>query len=149
MSLSKGKRIIAAISSNPNIKAISIKTTRENFEKKMEGSPSLFFKKLKNGLNSINGMTNREYFRNLSGCYFSLEDTNNLEIIILYDSGISKLTELQVHVRIKKLLGLDIEIKHGTYAEFENRISEMLGIVSRTQTFGDFYLNKSIDEVEH
>lgn len=147
MPLSKGQRIIAAIRSNPNIKATSIKTTRENFEKKVEGSPSLFFKKLKNGLNSINGMTNREYFRNLSGCYFSLEHTNNLEIILLYDSAISNLKELQINIRIKKLLGLDIEIKHGTYAEFEHRITEMLSIVSRTQTFGDFYFNNKFEEI--
>jgi hypothetical protein len=148
MSLSKGKRIIAAIRSNPNMRAISIKTTRDNFEKRMHGSPSLFFKKLKNGLNSINGMTNREYFRNLSGCYFSLEDTNNLEIILLYDSAISNLKELQINIRIKKLLGLDIEIKHGTYAEFEHRITEMLGIVSKTQTFGDFYFNSKFEEID-
>ena len=106
------------------------------------------FKRLKNNLSSINGISNREYFRNLSGCYFSLEDTNNLEIILLYDSAISNLKELQIYVRIKKILGLDIEIKHGTYAEFENRITEMLGIVSRTQTFGDFYFNNKFEEIE-
>jgi hypothetical protein len=146
MSLSKGKRIIAAIRSNPNIKAISIKTTRENFEKKVERNPSIFFKKLKNNLTSINGISNRHYFRNLSGCYFSLEETNNFEMIILYDSAISNLKELQINVRIKKILGVDIEIKHGIYADFEHRITEMLGIVSRTQTFGDFYFNNKFEE---
>ena len=142
----KGKSIIESIRSNPNIKALSIRTTKDNFETKFEGSPSLFFKKLKNGLNSINGSTNRDYFRNLSGCYFSLEDVNTHQIIILYDSAISKLSELQVNVRVKKLLGLDVEITLGTYSEFEHRISEMLGIVSRTQTFGDFYFNKKFNE---
>ncbi len=142
MPLLKEQRLIDIIQSNPNIKAIRIVTTSNNFDKRFEGSIALFFRNLKNGLNSLNGVSNREYFKNLSGCYFSLDESNLFEIIILYDSSISKINQMQVVIRIKKLLGLDVLVEFGNYLDYADRIKEMIGIVRKTQTFGDFYFNQ-------
>lgn len=140
--LIKEEKLIDTIKSNPNIKAIRIITTSTNFEKRFEGSIAFFFRNLKNGLNSLNGVSNREYFKNLSGCYFSLDESEKFEIIILYDSSITQLNQNQTIIRIKKLLGIDIIIEFGDYPDYEDRIKEMIGIVRKTQTFGDFYFKK-------
>jgi hypothetical protein len=140
--LIKEQKIIDKIKSNPNIKAIRVITTSINFDKRFEGSIAFFFRNLKNGLNSLAGVSNREYFKNLSGCYFSLDESEIFEIIILYDSSITQLNQNQTIIRIKKLLGIDVLIEFGEYLDFEDRIKEMIGIVRKTQTFGNFYFNK-------
>jgi len=139
MPLIKEERIIDTLKANPNIKAIRVLTTSKNFDKRFDGSISFFFKKLKNGKNSFQSLSNREFFKNLSGCYFSLEEIEKFEIIILYDSSISNLNHLQVTTRIKKLLGIEIEIEFGDFGQYESRIREMLGVVRKTQAFGNFY----------
>jgi hypothetical protein len=45
--------------------------------------------------------------------------------------------------RIKKLLGLNTSIEFGDYSDYSDRIKEMIGIVRKTQTFGDFYFDKN------
>ena len=142
MPLIKEERIIDSLKANPNIKAIRILTTSDNFYKRFNGNISLFFKTLKNGLNSFQSVSNRQFFKNLSGCYFSIESKEIFEIIILYDESITKLNWLQVVTRIKKLLGIGIEIEFGDFKTYESRIKEMIGIVRKTQTFGDFYFQK-------
>jgi len=143
MPLIKEQRLLEKLNSNQNLKAIKVITTSENFEKRFEGSISFFFRNLKNGLTSLNGQSNREFFKNLSGCYFSLEEGENFEIIILYDSTIKALNRIQVMTRIKKLLGLNSIIEFGDYSDYSDRIKEMIGIVRKTQTFGDFYFKKN------
>ena len=139
MGLVKEQQLLKKLESNKNIKAIKVVTTNTNFEKRFEGSIALFFRTLKNSMHSYGGITNREFFRNLSGAYFSLEETERLEIIILYDETKTVLPPLQVKVRLQKLLGLGIEVEFGNYNQYESRIKEMLGIERRSQTFGDFY----------
>ncbi len=124
---------------NKNLDAIQIKTTTENFNKRFDGSISQFFKTLKNGLNSFNGVSNRVFFKNISGAYFSLADFEEFEIIIIYDTTVKKLNPLQVSTRLKKLLGLNIEVSYGTYDDYATRIFYMMGITRRTQTFGEYY----------
>ena len=136
------KRLIEKLQNHENLKGIRIITKTNNFEKRIGGSISYFFKKLKNSQQSIQGKPNRSFFKNLSGCYFSLEEIENCEIIILYDSSISILNELQVIIRIKKILGIDIDVEFGNFDQYENRIKEMLGIVRKTQTFGNFYFKE-------
>ncbi len=148
MPLIKEQKLIDTIRSNPNMKAIRVITTSENFEKRFDGSISFFFRTLKNGLHSLNGVSNRDYFKNLSGCYFSLEETETFEIIILYDANLNPINKLQAAIRIKKLLGLNIDIEFGDFLDYENRIREMIGIVRKTQTFGDFYFNQKNDAVK-
>lgn len=142
MPLIQDQRTLIKLKDNQNLEAIQIKTTTENFNKRFDGSISQFFKTLKNGLNSFNGVSNREYFKGISGAYFSLSDSEEFEIIIIYDTSIKKLNPLQVSTRLKKLLGLDIKITYGSFSDFSTRIIEMLGIVRKSQTFGDYYSKK-------
>ena len=142
MPLIQDQRTLIKLKDNQNLEAIQIKTTTENFNKRFDGSISHFFKSLKNGLNSFNGVSNREYFKNISGSYFSLSDSEEFEIIIIYDTSIKKLNPLQVSTRLKKLLGMNIEVSYGTYDDFAPRIFYMFGIIRKTQAFGEYYFKK-------
>jgi hypothetical protein len=143
MTLIQDQRTLIKLKDNQNLEAIQIKTSTENFNKRFDGSISQFFKTLKNGLNSFNGVSNRVFFKNISGAYFSLSDSEEFEIIIIYDTTVKKLNPLQVSTRLKKLLGHNIEIAFGTYSEYAPRIFYMLGITRKSQTFGEYYLIKS------
>lgn len=139
MPLLTDQRTLIKLKDNEQLEAIQIKTTTENFNERFDGSISQFFKTLKNGLNSFNGVSNREYFKGISGAYFSLSDGEVFEIIIIYDTSIKKLNQLQVITRLKKLLGLNIQIEFGTYDDFAPRIFHMLGITRKSQAFGEYY----------
>lgn len=136
------KLLIESLRIKQNLLLVQVITTTENFEKRYEGSISYFFRCLKNGLYSLGGVSNREYFKGISGVYFSLEEGEEFEIIIIIDTSIKVLNELQIKSRIKKLLGYDAKINFGTYAEFEYRIKEMIGIKRKSQVFGDYYFDK-------
>jgi hypothetical protein len=142
MPLIQDQRTLSKLKNNNNLEAIQITTTTENFNKRFDGSISQFFKTLKNGLNSFNGVSNREYFKGISGAYFSLADSEEFEIIIIYDSSIKKLNPIQVSTRLKKLLGMNIEVNYGTYDDYSSRIFQMLGIIRKSQTFGEYYTKK-------
>jgi hypothetical protein len=144
MPLIQDQRTLIKLKDNKNLDAIHIKTTTENFNKRFDGSMSQFFKTLKNGLNSFNGVSNRVYFKGISGAYFSLADSEEFEIIIIYDTTVKKLNPLQVSTRLKKLLGLNIKVSYGTYDDFAPRIFYMFGIIRKTQAFGEYY-SKAID----
>jgi hypothetical protein len=139
MPLIQDQRTLIKLKDNKNLDAIHIKTSTENFNKRFDGSMSQFFKTLKNGLNSLNGVSNRVYFKGISGAYFSLADSEEFEIIIIYDTTVKKLNPLQVSTRLKKLLGLNIEVSYGTYDDFAPRIFYMFGIIRKTQAFGEYY----------
>jgi|LauGreDrversion4_2_1035121.scaffolds.fasta_scaffold708802_2 hypothetical protein len=141
MSLLKEQRILNTLKENKNNKVIQVITTNQNFEERFDGSISLFFRSLKNGLYSFNGVSNREYFKGISGVYFSLEEVDKFEIIIVYDTTVKTLNQTQVITRLRKLLGFNIDVKFGLLEEYERRIREMLGIKRRTQSFGDHYFN--------
>jgi len=145
MGLRKEQSVLDDIKNNKDTRIISIKTTSENFNNRFDGSISLFWKSLKNGLYSINKRTNREVMKGLTGVYFSLEMGNEFQIIIVYDSSYKKLNNLDTSVRLKKLLGLDIEIEFGTFPEFEKTIYTMFGIKRVIQPFGESYFNKSLN----
>ena len=142
MSLQQEQRMLKALNENRNYHAIQIITTNQNFEDRYGGSVSAFFRSLKNGLYSVNGITNRDYFKGISGVYFSLEDLDNYEIIIVYDTTIKRLHKVQVITRLMKLLGYDIEVNFGPLDEYLSRINEMMGIRRRSQYFGDNYFKK-------
>ena len=144
MPLIQDQSTLIKLKDNKNLDAIHIKTTTENFNKRFDGSISQFFKTLKNGLNSLNGVSNRVFFKNISGAYFSLSDSEEFEIIIIYDTSIKKLNPLQVSTRLKKLLGWNIEVSYGTYDDYATRIFYMMGITRKSQTFGEYYSKKPI-----
>lgn len=145
MSLQKEQNLVKQLKNKSNIQVIQIITTTKNFEDRFEGSISYFFRSLKNGLYSFQGVSNRKYFKGISGVYFSLEESELFEIIIVYDTTERKLNKIQVIPRLKKLLGMKIQVNFGLFEEYEQRIREMIGIKSKTQTFGDYYKpNKSL-----
>ena len=142
MSLLKEQRILNTLSENKNYQLIQIKTTPHIINERFGGSISKWFKSWKNGLYGYNGITNREYFKGLSGVYLSLEEANNIEIIIVYKSTNKTLNQIQITTRLRKLLGFNAEVKFGQFDDFEKRIKEILSIKRNTQTFGDYYFNK-------
>jgi hypothetical protein len=141
MSLIQAKSILDTLKENKNLQVIQIITTNQNFENRFQGSISLFFRSLKNGLYTFQGVSNREYFRGISGVYYSLENLDRFEIIIVYDGTNKSLNPIQVVTRLRKLLGFDIEVNFGLFEDFEPRISEMISVRRKTQTFGDYYFN--------
>jgi hypothetical protein len=143
MSLIQAKSILDTLKENKNLKVIQIITTNQNFENRFQGSISLFFRSLKNGLYTFQGVSNREYFRGISGVYYSLENLDRFEIIIVYDATNKSLNHIQVVTRLRKLLGFDIEVNFGLFEDFEPRINEMISVRRKTQTFGDYYYNKT------
>ena len=143
MSLIQAKSILDTLKENKNLQVIQIITTNQNFENRFQGSISLFFRSLKNGLYTFQGVSNREYFRGLSGVYYSLEELDRFEIIIVYDATNMSLNPIQVVTRLRKLLGFDIEVNFGLFEDFEPRIDEMISVRRKTQTFGDYYYNKT------
>jgi hypothetical protein len=143
MSLIQAKSILDTLKENKNLQVIQIITTNQNFENRFQGSISLFFRSLKNGLYTFQGVSNREYFRGLSGVYYSLEELDRFEIIIVYDGTNKSLNQIQVVTRLRKLLGFDIQVNFGLFEDFEPRINEMISVRRKTQTFGDYYYNKT------
>jgi hypothetical protein len=71
MSRIQAQNILEDLKDRKNLQAIQIKTTSLNFNLRFGSSISLFFRSLKNGLYSIQGTSNRAYFKGLSGIYFS------------------------------------------------------------------------------
>jgi hypothetical protein len=108
MSLIQAKSVLNTLKENKNLQVIQIITTNQNFENRFQGSISLFFRSLKNGLYTFQGVSNREYFRGISGVYYSLENLDRFEIIIVYDATNKSLNQIQVVTRLRKLLGFDI-----------------------------------------
>ena len=143
MSLIQAKSILDTLKENKNLQVIQIITTNQNFENRFQGSISLFFRSLKNGLYTFQGVSNREYFRGISGVYYSLENLDRFEIIIVYDATNKSLNHIQVVTRLRKLLGFDIEVNFGLFEDFEPRINEMISVRRKIQTFGDYYYNKT------
>ena len=141
MSLIQAKTILNTLKEKKNLQVIQIITTNQNFENRFQGSISLFFRSLKNGLYTFQGVSNREYFRGISGVYYSLENLDRFEIIIVYDGTNKSLNQIQVVSRLRKLLGFDIEVNFGLFEDFEPRITEMISVRRKTQTFGDYYFN--------
>ena len=141
MSLIQAKTILNTLKEKKNLQVIQIITTNQNFENRFQGSISLFFRSLKNGLYTFQGVSNREYFRGISGVYYSLENLDRFEIIIVYDATNKSLNQIQVVTRLRKLLGFDIEVNFGLFEDFEARITEVISVRRKTQTFGDYYFN--------
>ena len=87
--------------------------------------------------------TNREFFKGISGVYFSLQIKQEFQILILYDNSKTNLNEIEIKARIKKLIGQDTEIRLGEYEEYEPIINEILEIRQKVQPFGELYFQKS------
>jgi hypothetical protein len=138
----KEKRILDFFKDKPNIKVVSIKTSSSIFEAKVDGSIHKFFQTLKNSLHSVGGITNRQFFKNFSGTYFFLDNSEEIDLIIIYDQSLNDPNELQFKVRIKKLLGLKTEIEFGDFFAFAKRLEYASRIIKENQLFGNYYKSK-------
>ena len=141
MSPIQAQNILEDLKDRNNLQAIQIKTSSTNFNNRFKGVSSMF-RVMKNSLHSMQGISNRTYFKGLSGIYFSECNGDDFEIIIIYDSSLNNLNRVQVVSRLRKMLGFDIQTEFGSFEQFEVRIRQMLGIVRKTQTFGDWYCNR-------
>jgi hypothetical protein len=138
MSHNQPLRIIESIQDRKNLKAIHIKTSFSNFNKRFS-DVSKFFRTMKNSLHAVGRQTNRTFFKGLSGMYLSETDGIDFEIIIIYDDNVKELNRIQVITRLRKLLGFDIQIDFGSFDQFDVRIRQMVGIERKVQKFGNWY----------
>jgi len=138
MSHNQPLRIIESIQDRKNLKAIHIKTSFSNFNKRFS-DVSKFFRTMKNSLHAVGRQTNRTFFKGLSGMYLSETDGIDFEIIIIYDDNIKELNRIQVITRLRKLLGFDIQIDFGSFEQFESKIIQMVGVERKVQKFGNWY----------
>ena len=141
MSPIQAQNILEDLKDRNNLQAIQIKTSSTNFNNRFKGVSSMF-RVMKNSLHSMQGISNRTYFKGLSGIYFSECNGDDFEIIIIYDTSLNNLNRVQVVSRLRKMLGFDIQTEFGSFEQFEGRIRQMVGIVNKTQTFGDWYCNR-------
>ena len=80
MNLQKEERILKRLDKISNLEVIYIVCKSPIFYKRFS-EVSKFFRSVKNGLYSTGGQTNRQFFKEISGVYFSLENQNNIEIL--------------------------------------------------------------------
>lgn len=139
MSIQNEQKLISLLKKNNNLHIIQVITTNQNFENRFKGSISNFFRSFKNGLYSFQGVSNREYFKGISGVYFSKQDREVFEIIIVYETSKNTLNRIQIITRLKKLMGIDIQINLGLFEDYEQRIREIIEIKRKSQTFGNYY----------
>jgi hypothetical protein len=138
MYLQKDKKVISQLDKIDTLQVIHIQLESHKFYKRFKGY-SFFFRSVKNGLYSLGGQSNRSFFKDLSGVYFTLESNGIVEILIVYDTSIRILNQLQLMTRLKKLLGLSVKIEIGGYNDYRSKILEILHIKRDVQPFGDFY----------
>lgn len=141
MYLQKDKNVLDRLDKLSDLQVIYIKCESHLFYRRFS-DVSKFFRSIKNGLYRTGGLTNRQFFKGLSGVYFSLESQNIVELIIIYDMSIRSLNGLQTITRIKKLLGLSVSVEIGGYEEYFTKIQDFIKIRRTIQPFGDLYFNK-------
>jgi hypothetical protein len=95
---------------------------------------------LKNGLHSLGGVSNRLFYKGLSGIYFSKSKLDTLEMVIIYEGTYP---HQETKHRIKKLLGIDVELEFGKAEIFKSKIEEILQVKTQSQFFGDAFFEKA------
>jgi hypothetical protein len=138
--LGQAQRIEKYLSTNPNSNAIYIKVPHCRIQKLFGGNPAQFFRILKNGLHSLGGVSNRIFYKGLTGVYFYITTHESMEMVILYNGAYP---ENQTRHRIKKILGIDAELEFGGVESFKSKIMEILEIKTQSQFFGDAFFEKT------
>jgi hypothetical protein len=138
--LGQAQRIENYLSANLNLSAIYIRVPHSRIQKLFGGNPAQFFRILKNGLHSIGGLSNRKFFEGLSGAYFYMTTHESMEMVILYKGAYP---ENQTRHRIKKILGIDVELEFGSVESFKSKIMDILDIKTQSQFFGDAFFEKT------
>ncbi len=135
------QRIENYLINNSQSDAIYLKIPNSRIQKLFEGNPAHFFRMLKNGLHSLGGVSNRTFFKGFTGIYFYISNLDTMEMIILYE-GTYPYQETK-H-RIKKLLGIDVELEFGKAEAFKSKIEEILQVKTQSQFFGDAFFEKEM-----
>jgi hypothetical protein len=120
--------------------AIYLKIPNSRIQKHFGGSPAHFFRMLKNGLHSLGGVSNRLFYKGLSGIYFSKSKLDTLEMVIIYEGTYP---QQETKHRIKKLLGIDVELEFGKAETFKSKIEEILQVKTQSQFFGNAFFEKA------
>lgn len=134
------QRIENYLINNSQSDAIYLKIPNSRIQKLFGGNPAHFFRMLKNGLHSLGGVSNRKFYKGLSGIYFSKSKLDTLEMVIIYE-GTYPYQETK-H-RIKKLLGIDVELEFGKAETFKSKIEEILQVKTQSQFFGNAFFEKA------
>ena len=133
------QRIENYLVNNSQSDAIYLKIPNSRIQKLFGGNPAHFFRMLKNGLHSLGGVSNRTFFKGFTGIYFYISNLDTMEMIILYE-GTYPYQETKY--RIKKLLGIDVELEFGKAETFKSKIEEILQLKTQSQFFGDAFFKK-------
>lgn len=133
------QRIENYLVNNNQSDAIYLKIPNSRIQKLFGGNPAHFFRMLKNGLHSLGGVSNRVFFKGFTGIYFYISNLDTMEMIILYE-GTYPYQETK-H-RIKKLLGIDVELEFGKAETFRSKIEEILQVKTQSQFFGNAFFEK-------
>ena len=134
------QRIENYLINNSQSDAIYLKIPNSRIQKLFRGNPAHFFRMLKNGLHSLGGVSNRTFFKGFTGIYFYISNLDTMEMIILYE-GTYPYQETK-H-RIKKLLGIDVELEFGKAETFKSKIEEIVQLKTQSQFFGDAFFEKA------
>jgi hypothetical protein len=134
------QRIENYLINNSQSDAIYLKIPNLRIQKLFGGNPAHFFRMLKNGLHSFGGVSNRLFYKGLSGIYFSKSKLDTLEMVIIYEGTYP---HQETKHRIKKLLGIDVELEFGKAETFKSKIEEILQVKTHTQFFGNAFFEKA------
>ena len=134
------QRIENYLINNRQSDAIYLKIPNSRIQKLFGGNPAHFFRMLKNGLHSFGGVSNRLFYKGLSGIYFSKSKLDTLEMVIIYEGTYP---HQETKHRIKKLLGIDVELEFGKAETFKSKIEEILQVKTHTQFFGNAFFEKA------
>ena len=134
------QRIENYLINNSQSDAIYLKIPNSRIQKLFGGNPAHFFRMLKNGLHSLGGVSNRLFYKGLSGIYFSKSKLDTLEMVIIYEGTYP---HQETKHRIKKLLGIDVELEFGKAETFKSKIEEILQVKTHTQFFGNAFFEKA------
>jgi len=134
------QRIENYLINNSQSDAIYLKIPNSRIQKLFGGNPAHFFRMLKNGLHSFGGVSNRLFYKGLSGIYFSKSKLDTLEMVIIYEGTYP---HQETKHRIKKLLGIDVELEFGKAETFKSKIEEILQVKTHTQFFGNAFFEKA------
>jgi hypothetical protein len=139
MILHYNKSIFKRFINESELETIRITTNTESFFNQYD-SISCWWRRFKNSKISISGsITNRKYFKNLSGCYFVSTDGDKFTIIIVYDPNTSNISKTPTTIRIKKTFIDNIDIEYGTFYGSYKEINEMMRYYSNYSFVGKWY----------
>lgn len=142
MSLQKDYNLYNSFIKNYSSQVILIEVDRTIFYKKYE-HPKKFFRYLKNGMYSLNRITNRTYFKNVSGLYLTFEDSLKVSILIFCDISKGELNELQVKIRVGKLLGPSVNVSFPKSDDYSELVKQVFLYSRQVQPFGEYYFSSS------